>query len=43
MVLVIVERAGIDNLVRERQIIRSTREEHDEDVKDFNLYFSQAS
>ena len=27
----VVERAGIDNLVRERQIIRSTREEHDED------------
>jgi curli production assembly/transport component CsgG len=26
----VVERAGIDNLVRERQIIRSTREEHDE-------------
>ena len=27
----VVERAGIDNLVRERQIVRSTREEHDED------------
>lgn len=27
----VVERHGIDNLVRERQIIRSTREEHDED------------
>ena len=27
----VVERVGIDNLVRERQIIRSTREEHDED------------
>ena len=26
----VVERAGIDNLVRERQIVRSTREEHDE-------------
>ena len=26
----VVERAGIDNLVRERQIIRSTREEHNE-------------
>ena len=27
----VVERQGIDNLVRERQIVRSTREEHDED------------
>ena len=27
----VVERAGIDNLVRERQIIRSTREEHQQD------------
>tara|TARA_R100001244_G_scaffold87746_1_gene67037 strand:- start:269 stop:1138 length:870 start_codon:yes stop_codon:yes gene_type:complete len=27
----VVERLGIDNLVRERQIVRSTREEHDED------------
>lgn len=27
----VVERRGIDNLVRERQIVRSTREEHDED------------
>jgi curli production assembly/transport component CsgG len=27
----VVERAGIDHLVRERQIIRSTREEHEED------------
>lgn len=27
----VVERAGIDHLVRERQIIRSTREEHQED------------
>ncbi len=27
----VVERQGIDHLVRERQIIRSTREEHDED------------
>ena len=27
----VVERAGIDHLVRERQIVRSTREEHDED------------
>ena len=26
----VVERQGIDNLVRERQIVRSTREEHDE-------------
>jgi curli production assembly/transport component CsgG len=26
----VVERHGIDNLVRERQIVRSTREEHDE-------------
>ena len=26
----VVERAGIDNLVRERQIVRSTREEHDD-------------
>ena len=26
----VVERAGIDNLVREGQIVRSTREEHDE-------------
>ena len=27
----VVERQGIDNLVRERQIVRSTREEHNED------------
>ena len=27
----VVERAGIDNLVRERQIIRSTREAHDDE------------
>lgn len=27
----VVERRGIDNLVRERQIVRSTREEHDDD------------
>ena len=37
----VVERHGIDNLVRERQIVRSTREEND-DGKGFNLYYSRA-
>ena len=40
----VVERAGIDNLVRERQIIRSTRDKVSKmKTEDFNLYFSQAS